>query len=217
MKWIQPIIFCTWQHIFFAANLTRPMPGRGQCSKPRPTCRGQSGGRGKILHRVEVSLAQVQAENNWSFRPLQSRTLPTETFYATAVGSCVDFSCFSSCQLVNPMTHHWSLCWRGNSLRDWRSHLLNRDHARLSISKKSTRYHIFTGPLDVFDLSSCRNISKMERICSRCNSAPSLYMSYNPNPDPEPTHPELQMRLLFLLNYARWGSAPFGWRAWVTP
>ena len=32
---------------FYAANLTRPMPDRGQCSRPWPTCRGQSGGRGE--------------------------------------------------------------------------------------------------------------------------------------------------------------------------
>ena len=36
------------------------------------------------------------------FRPFQSRTFPTEAD-ATAVGSCVDFSCFSRCQLVDAM------------------------------------------------------------------------------------------------------------------
>jgi len=47
-------------------------------------------------------------------------------------------------------------------------------------SKQSTRYHIFTRSLNVSDLSSCRNISKLEGICSsprRWKSAPSLSMS----------------------------------------
>ena len=53
----------------------------------------------------------------------------------------------------------------------------------------------------------------LEGICSslrRWKSAPSLS-----NPNPEPIHAELQRRLLFLLICARWGSAPFGWMAWL--
>ena len=126
---------------------SRPTP------RPRPQCHVDIS---EYEHIATMSTTH-NSENSWSFRPLQSRAFPTEAD-ATVVGSCVDFSCFSSCQLVNAMIPSLIalLTWQ---LAAWLAFALvePRPRTRMSISKQSTRYHIYTRSLDVSDLSSCRN------------------------------------------------------------
>jgi len=140
----------------------------------RPTCRGQSRGLGqkKIASR-SVWLKWLSLFDRCSL----VRTFPTEADATADVGSCVDFSCFSCCQLDAMIPSLIALLtWQ---LAAWLAFALvvPRPRTRLSISNKSTRW--------CSDLSSYRNISKLEGIYSsvrRCNSAPSLSMSYNLTP-----------------------------------
>ena len=102
-------IICTWEHIF-----------RGQFNSVR-RCQADANARDWGQQLVEAEDKKYAPRSVWLkwlritmlFRPLQSRTFPTEAD-ATAVGSCVDFSCFCCCQLVNAMIPSLiALCWRG--------------------------------------------------------------------------------------------------------
>jgi len=128
---------------FFAANFNkteaRPTPmlkTEANLSRPKPRPR-------TIFFCLEVSLAQV-----------------AESFSTVAV-SCVRFrqrqmrrsSAAVSTSLVSAAVNlwtrwsqHWSLCWRGNSLRGWRSHLLNRGQARACRYPRSQRDIIHAFP-----------------------------------------------------------------------